>query len=323
MPGREYQAQPSRFGFNGKENDNDVKGFGNQQDYGMRIYDTRLGKFLSVDPIQSDYPFVSPYAFAENDVMRSIDLDGLEKFFIIPLPIGRPLMFCFGCDIAQINKDFVQGSQQKYEATTKTANYHNENVPSAVQQKLEDINTKNGNVKVIGASVDFTIWHLKNDAEAVSYIIPVGEGMSLVCKGLGTLVRFSPKARNLAYSTAERIIETTTAGKLPRGVTVMVDKETGRVYEGISGALKDRSMADPKLLELAPEKSLEKWDNVLNCSECDALNKALKDGAKLENLEMHTVKIDKSSKTITDFERCQNCKVTTKDVKTTSDKKRK
>lgn len=36
-----------RYGFNGKENDNEVKGEGNQQDYGMRIYDPRLGKFLS------------------------------------------------------------------------------------------------------------------------------------------------------------------------------------------------------------------------------------------------------------------------------------
>src|SRR4249919_2797107 len=35
-----------RYGFNGKENDNEVKGQGDQQDYGMRIYDSRLGRFL-------------------------------------------------------------------------------------------------------------------------------------------------------------------------------------------------------------------------------------------------------------------------------------
>src|SRR5690606_17172303 len=50
MPGRKYSAGSYRYGFNGKENDNDVKGEGNQQDYGMRVYDPRLGKFLSVDP---------------------------------------------------------------------------------------------------------------------------------------------------------------------------------------------------------------------------------------------------------------------------------
>jgi hypothetical protein len=45
MPGRTYTAASYKYGFNGKENDNEVKGEGNQQDYGMRIYDPRLGRF--------------------------------------------------------------------------------------------------------------------------------------------------------------------------------------------------------------------------------------------------------------------------------------
>ena len=84
MPGREYQAQPSRFGFNGKENDNDVKGFGNQQDYGMRIYDARIGRFLSVDPLTRHFPWFTPYQFAGNNPISFIDLDGKE-----PVPPDR------------------------------------------------------------------------------------------------------------------------------------------------------------------------------------------------------------------------------------------
>ena len=68
-----------RYGFNGKENDDDVKGIGNQQDYGMRIYDPRLGRFLSVDPLMHEYPWNSTYAFAENDPINFIDIDGAEK----------------------------------------------------------------------------------------------------------------------------------------------------------------------------------------------------------------------------------------------------
>ncbi len=67
-----------RYGFNGKENDNEVKGAGNQQDYGMRIYDPRLGRFLSVDPITKSYPMLTPYQFASNEPISGIDLDGLE-----------------------------------------------------------------------------------------------------------------------------------------------------------------------------------------------------------------------------------------------------
>ena len=65
QPGRKYSAGGSyRYGFNGKENDNDVKGIeGSQQDYGMRIYDPRVGRFLSVDPITNKYPELTPFQF--------------------------------------------------------------------------------------------------------------------------------------------------------------------------------------------------------------------------------------------------------------------
>jgi RHS repeat-associated protein len=81
MPGRNFNNagfKDYRYGFNGKENDNEVKGEGGQQDYGMRIYDPRLGKFLSVDPITADYPWYTPYQFAGNMSIWAIDLDGLE-----------------------------------------------------------------------------------------------------------------------------------------------------------------------------------------------------------------------------------------------------
>ncbi|WP_276482877.1 RHS repeat protein [Paraflavitalea pollutisoli] len=68
-----------RFGFNGKENDNEVKGgIGSQQDYGFRVYDPRIGKFLSVDPLTKSYPELTPYQFASNSPIAGVDLDGLE-----------------------------------------------------------------------------------------------------------------------------------------------------------------------------------------------------------------------------------------------------
>ncbi|SDH43115.1 RHS repeat-associated core domain-containing protein [Chitinophaga filiformis] len=81
MVGRSFNAGGYRYGFNGKENDNEVKGEGNQQDYGMRVYDPRLGKFLSVDPLTKQYPWYTPYQFAGNKPIWAIDLDGAEEDF--------------------------------------------------------------------------------------------------------------------------------------------------------------------------------------------------------------------------------------------------
>src|SRR5690606_3531311 len=82
MPGRKLSASGLyRFGFNGKENDNEVKGEGNQQDYGMRVYDPRLGRFLSVDPLTIGFPMLTPYQFASNSPIAGIDIDGLEFYF--------------------------------------------------------------------------------------------------------------------------------------------------------------------------------------------------------------------------------------------------
>lgn len=78
QPGRVFNTSGYRYGFNGKENDNEVKGEGNQQDYGMRVYDPRIGRFLSVDPIAKEYPQLTPYQFASNRPIDGIDMDGLE-----------------------------------------------------------------------------------------------------------------------------------------------------------------------------------------------------------------------------------------------------
>ncbi len=52
MPGRNFSSNTYKFGFNGKENDNEVYGStGTFQDYGMRMYDTRVCRFISVDPL--------------------------------------------------------------------------------------------------------------------------------------------------------------------------------------------------------------------------------------------------------------------------------
>jgi RHS repeat-associated protein len=65
-----------QYGFNGKENDNEVKGTGNQLDFGARIYDPRIGRWLSTDPLQQKYPDFTPYNFVANNPIYLVDPDG-------------------------------------------------------------------------------------------------------------------------------------------------------------------------------------------------------------------------------------------------------
>lgn len=79
LPGRTFTSSLGyRYGFNGKEKDSEWGG-GAMYDYGFRIYDPRIAKFLSVDPLSPKYPWYTPYQFAGNNPIKFIDLDGLEQ----------------------------------------------------------------------------------------------------------------------------------------------------------------------------------------------------------------------------------------------------
>jgi len=101
MPGRTYSAQGGgyRYGFNGKENDNEVKGTGNSLDFGARVYDTRLGKLLSVDPHSASYPNISSYSFALNNPIIAIDPDGKDVHIVIgDKPVGTTRIRLIGSE---------------------------------------------------------------------------------------------------------------------------------------------------------------------------------------------------------------------------------
>jgi len=72
-----FYGYPS--GFNGKENDNEIKGMGNSLDFGARMYDSRLGRFYSTDPLIEKYPSLSTYHFVNNNPVYNIEADG--KYF--------------------------------------------------------------------------------------------------------------------------------------------------------------------------------------------------------------------------------------------------
>jgi RHS repeat-associated protein len=77
MEGRKWSgASDYRYGFNGMENDNEVYGERNAIDFGARIYDSRLGRWLSRDPLEFKYPGISTYAYAFNSPIVFNDPSG-------------------------------------------------------------------------------------------------------------------------------------------------------------------------------------------------------------------------------------------------------
>jgi len=66
------------FHFNGQETDGEINGAGNSYTFKFRIDDSRLGRFLSIDPLDKKYPYQSPYVFGENRVLDGVELEGKE-----------------------------------------------------------------------------------------------------------------------------------------------------------------------------------------------------------------------------------------------------
>jgi len=71
---RSYASGAYRYGFNGKEEEDE--NFEGAYAFEARIYDSRLGRFLSVDPRSHEYRWQSSYVFAKNSPLKYVDLLG-------------------------------------------------------------------------------------------------------------------------------------------------------------------------------------------------------------------------------------------------------
>jgi RHS repeat-associated protein len=82
VPNRHDSLEDYRYGFQGQEKDDEVKGEGNSLNYTFRMHDSRVGRFFAVDPLTGKYPHYSPYSFSGNKVIHAIELEGLEEYVV-------------------------------------------------------------------------------------------------------------------------------------------------------------------------------------------------------------------------------------------------
>ncbi|MBJ7428015.1 MAG: hypothetical protein JHD28_03530, partial [Bacteroidia bacterium] len=188
-----------RFAFNGKENDDETE----TQDYGMRIYDYRLGKFLSVDPLTKSFPSLTPYQFASNSPIANIDLDGLEATFfmlqytsdksvklITHKAIDLKLETLFGkinCNISDVS--YVFGTDGNWHKIPKEWESKSFNEAGSIKDILGMVNSwENANKAYQGVLMGEALQKIGESAELAVGLVTLGRGLKdLAYKGVSAL----------------------------------------------------------------------------------------------------------------------------------------
>ena len=98
MPGRRPDSFSYRYGFNGFERDDEIKGIGDSYYTAARLYDPRIGRWWSVDPL-FDYTSTPYFSFGNNPVYY-IDQSGYAAEESGPGATGScsPVEGCIGYD---------------------------------------------------------------------------------------------------------------------------------------------------------------------------------------------------------------------------------
>ena len=74
MPGRKFSSGEYRFGFNGMENEEEISS--GHKNTKFRKLDTRIGRWLSVDPAAEMYYSWSPYSLSMDNPLANSDPSG-------------------------------------------------------------------------------------------------------------------------------------------------------------------------------------------------------------------------------------------------------
>lgn len=92
MPNRHGSSNAYRYGFQGQEKDDELKGEGNSLNYTFRMHDPRVGRFFSRDPLEGKYPYLTPYQFSSNQPIHAGELEGKES----SNELGAKASYCLG-----------------------------------------------------------------------------------------------------------------------------------------------------------------------------------------------------------------------------------
>ena len=191
MPGRNGSTGDYRYGFQGQEKDDEVKGEGNSINYKFRMHDPRIGRFFAVDPLANEYPHNSPYAFSENVVINAVELEGLEKRFIYDVykKGGMTITkWSHTKTVESLNEKYEyvyrhwNPDGKTYEEKTFSKNAYELDENKGFYDNLIDYNLNEGNYW------DAFVWSVKKKDQAIKGPEGMGEGLKLIGATVGTIL---------------------------------------------------------------------------------------------------------------------------------------
>ncbi len=248
-----------RFGFNGQEKNNEVSVEGGEYDFRYRIHDARLGRFLSVDILKTQYAWNSTYAFCENRVVDGVDFEGKEWVSYIDI-------YLWWISFDQGGKNFAASATSLANSTVINPGVNaNSPVPTSTQ-KINNTITKAQNATVImnsvnttievvyGTAIDIVLW-----ADGIGAIRTLGK---LGLRGIGSFTKTYTKnkvsilksfseffakteSKSIAKSTARNFDEIIAGAK---NITDEGAPKNFLVDESVSGVWKELLEANGKTL---------------------------------------------------------------------------
>lgn len=182
--------------------DNEIKGEGNSINFTYRMHDPRVGRFFARDPLATEYPWNSPYAFSENRVMDGIDLEGLEYYQATGSPHEADILdsfdpaFAFSSGMAAISNTVRKAKAKLYGDTSYTR------VTVKVQNYVDIFS---------GAEASGTVVEAK---QVNLYNADPIDGVLDTVEVLGNVVGMGSKAKGLSKGAGVLLSKTATKGTI-------------------------------------------------------------------------------------------------------------
>lgn len=117
-----------------------MKGEGNSYDFGARMYDSRIGRWLSKDPLESKYVSFSPFVAMVNNPIAFYDPNGEEVLFgIYDKETGKTTIYALNAnDVAADHQEMFNQLKAAYDYVKTSQNEES----LAIATELEDADQK-------------------------------------------------------------------------------------------------------------------------------------------------------------------------------------